>query len=58
MEFNTNMSSKKHTKDETAYRNILLLIREIELMYNLSNGLSKRRRQYIRDRFKKIWKNI
>ena len=50
------MSIKKNIKDEAVYWQILLLIKEIELIYNLSNGLSKRRRQYIRDRFKRIWK--
>lgn len=50
------MSLKKYTGDEDIYWQILLLIKQIEDLYALSSGLTKRRRQYVRDRFKRIWK--
>jgi len=51
------MPVPKYNKDEVVYKQVLLLVKEIELLYNLSNGLPKRKKQYIKDRFKKIWKS-
>lgn len=49
--------SKKYNRDEEVYWRIIELIKEIELLYALSNDIPKRRCQYIKDRFKKIWKS-
>jgi len=48
------MSIKKNINDEAVYKQILLMIKELELLYNLSNGLSKKKRQNILNRLNKV----
>jgi hypothetical protein len=48
------MSIKKNINDEAVYKQILLMVKELELLYNLSNGLSKKKRQDILIKLNKV----